>query len=216
MRALLLVALLLQGCGMEPPEWANERVTVGRGRPWRLPVPVVLDPSLSLEQRDYIKQAIEEWTRLAGVSFVGRTDEADFVRIKAVEEGACHSNVGMIGGAQEIAMAPGCRAKAARHELGHTLGLFHEQQRADRDEFVVVTTDFLEDQGNKGNFTKQPTYRPAAAYDYDSIMHYGSYDFGDGRRVIERIGGDPDIRPPGLITDLDADKVRAMYQSQQP
>ena len=56
------------------------------------------------------------------------------------------------------------------HEIGHTLGLWHEQQRSDRDDTITVLWDNLG--SYVGQFYKYRTenYVP---YDVGSVMHYG-------------------------------------------
>ena len=53
------------------------------------------------------------------------------------------------------------------HEIGHAMGLFHEHQRPDRNDFVRVT-------GTGVNFDRQTSHGVAAIgrYDLGSIMHY--------------------------------------------
>lgn len=63
------------------------------------------------------------------------------------------------------------------HELGHALGFFHEQARPDRDRFVKVLWQNVQ-QKEKYNFKKatpQMTVSFNKPYDYASIMHYGKY-----------------------------------------
>ena len=57
------------------------------------------------------------------------------------------------------------------HEVGHALGFFHEQSRSDRDSYVKVIKENVQD-GLMTNFKKEKTlnYVP---YDYASVMHYG-------------------------------------------
>ena len=49
--------------------------------------------------------------------------------------------VGRLGGRQEVSLikAKGCLRKFnVMHELMHTLGFWHEQQREDRDQYITV------------------------------------------------------------------------------
>ncbi|KHJ96382.1 astacin [Oesophagostomum dentatum] len=60
------------------------------------------------------------------------------------------------------------------HEIAHALGLFHHQQRYDRDEYVTFYPDNV-DRSNAFNFAEIPpdfldTY--GLPYDVGSVMHY--------------------------------------------
>ena len=51
----------------------------------------------------------------------------------------CYSNVGRVGGEQELSLAGPCLKKGtAIHELMHALGFWHEQSRPDRDFWVQI------------------------------------------------------------------------------
>jgi hypothetical protein len=65
------------------------------------------------------------------------------------------------------------------HEIGHAVGLVHEQQRRDRNSFVRILTKNIEED-RKGNFRMYPerSGMDVGSYDYDSIMHYGARAFG--------------------------------------
>ncbi|GIX94781.1 hypothetical protein CEXT_566011 [Caerostris extrusa] len=65
------------------------------------------------------------------------------------------------------------------HELMHVLGFIHEQNRPDRDQFVMINWDNIQE-GKKTNFRKISKMRVTTlnvGYDYDSLMHYSSYEF---------------------------------------
>jgi hypothetical protein len=60
------------------------------------------------------------------------------------------------------------------HELGHTIGFFHEQQRPDRGDYVEILWDNLL---NSRDIRRDYEIRTDALstgtkYDYKSIMHY--------------------------------------------
>jgi len=64
------------------------------------------------------------------------------------------------------------------HELGHAIGLHHEHQRLDRDDYVTVL-DICIEPGYEHNFEKRPGFM-VGPYDGTSIMHYGINVFALG------------------------------------
>jgi hypothetical protein len=62
------------------------------------------------------------------------------------------------------------------HELGHTLGFWHEQSRSDRDSYVQINTSNILD-GEEHNFDKHTEADHYGPYDFDSVMHYGACAF---------------------------------------
>lgn len=66
-----------------------------------------------------------------------------------------------------------CSTFSMVHELGHALGLWHEQSREDRDQHVTVHVSNIQP-GRAGNFSKHVgDGLDIGAYDFDSLMHYG-------------------------------------------
>ena len=61
----------------------------------------------------------------------------------------------------------------------HAAGFHHEQSRADRDEYVTIHKENIED-GKEYNFDKYTLSEIdhlGASYDTCSLMHYGSHFF---------------------------------------
>lgn len=70
------------------------------------------------------------------------------------------------------------------HEVGHSLGFFHEQSRSDRDNFVNIVykniASFRELNFEKYDDTEIENLEP---YDLSSDMHYGSLYFSANNKV---------------------------------
>jgi Astacin (Peptidase family M12A). len=87
----------------------------------------------------------------------------------------CRSYLGKVGGKQPIWLAGNCGPKEIAHEIMHALGFIHEQNRTDRDKYVLVNHDNIE-QGAEINFELFPvslmTVSGGQPFDFESIMMY--------------------------------------------
>ena len=166
---------------------------------------------------DVIEPAIEHWNETTNVQFVERSGENDYVEIVTATN-RCWSEVGRKGDRQEIRLdESGCtRIATVVHELGHTVGLKHEQQRTDRDTFVEILWGNIQTNPDRsGNFLLFGPGLPLGEYGYTSIMHYGRTAFGqidaNGNRMTTiRTLGDT-IAPASRLTDGDLAGVRRLY-----
>ncbi|VDM83317.1 unnamed protein product [Strongylus vulgaris] len=60
-------------------------------------------------------------------------------RVRVFKGTGCWSNIGMIGGVQDLSLGNGCDVVGiVAHEFSHTLGTFHTQMRSDRDDYVAI------------------------------------------------------------------------------
>ena len=137
------------------------------------------DPAMVGDENDTMRSqilaAMEEVEAVTAIRFVPRTNQSDYVRFK--NSGGCSATVGHEGGAQNINLAFACRNKwVIVHEMLHMLGLKHEQTRHDRNSFVEIQWDnILGDK--KHNFETDDLAYDYGPYDFDSLMHYGTFDF---------------------------------------
>lgn len=139
-------------------------------------VPFRFSAGINTTLRTRIQNAVQHWNSKTNITLRPRRPaDRNFVTFRI--GGNCSSDVGCRGGEQMITLTAGCSTAAAIHEIGHAVGLYHEQQREDRDRFVKTYWDNIIER-NRHNFRMKSKHGdPSGPYDYRSIMHYSSNAF---------------------------------------
>lgn len=164
--------------------------------------------------KERVQKAIAHWEAKTPIRFVERTDEnlaehRDYISFE--DRGGCFSAVGRQSGKQVISLGSGCTVGNAIHEIGHTLGLWHEQSREDRDQNVTVHMENVLD-GYGHNFDQHISDGDdTGQYDFGSIMHYPATAFSkNGKDTIVTKNGAPIGQRNGLSAG-DIAAIKSIY-----
>jgi hypothetical protein len=152
-------------------------------------VPFDYDSGITTPQRNYIVAAMSAWANsspgTATLSFIPRSNESAYIHFFSTSvtnlgfSGGSTDNVGYDGGVVTITISSDSSISNVfliAHEIGHALGLWHEQSRDDRDSYITILTANIQN-GFASQFVKKSPESTFGAYDYDSIMQYPACAF---------------------------------------
>merc|ERR1712012_205349 len=157
-------------------------------------------------------------TNFEGCLNVREASSSDSNYVEVLAGSGCWSYVGKQGGKQLLNLQPnGCMScRTIMHEFMHAIGLFHMQSRPDRDDYVQIHFDNIQD-GKEHNFNKcESCLTYDVPYDAKSFMHYKYYYFAkdSSKPTISSLSNDfttQELGASSVLTESDILLLRRMY-----
>ncbi|XP_078733683.1 uncharacterized protein LOC144948122 [Lampetra fluviatilis] len=190
----------------KPVEWPKHR-------DGNVYIPYNISIAFSFSDKRTIEQAFQEFRNKTCIRFTPRTQEENYINFQALD--GSWSFLGKKEGAQSLSLEPGKVTKGTvLHELMHALGFQHEHCRSDRDKYIKINEDNVEE-GEQRQFQLLDTADCELPYDYISITHYGRDAFsGDGiSPTIIPIPKTTTVGQRECLSPLDVVKIRKMYKT---
>ncbi|GJC89801.1 zinc metalloproteinase nas-5 [Colletotrichum liriopes] len=154
-------------------------------------IPYILE-KLPHDLSESVRDAMRQWEQNTCIRFVPRKNQVAWVNFKKYDEGCYAQMLGSPSSGEvqvnidypnawekllSLGTYKAClEAGTPGHELGHVIGLTHEHQRPDRDQYIRVLMDRI-DQGNLDQFTIHRSADTSVPFDYNSIMLYDTKAF---------------------------------------
>ncbi|XP_043921774.1 meprin A subunit beta-like [Protopterus annectens] len=172
--------------------------------------------SFSINAKAVIMSAFEQYRLKTCIDFKPWEGEKNYISV--IKENGCWSYVGNNqDGRQELSIGDRCdHIAVVEHEFLHALGFWHEQSRADRDDYVTIMWDRIEP-GREHNFLKYDDIETDSLnvpYDYTSLMHYEKYSFQKGSEptIVTNILEFTDVIGQRFdFSDYDLQKLNRLY-----
>jgi hypothetical protein len=150
------------------------------------------------------------------IQFVPRKAQADYINFNLTgpPNSGCYSFIGDIhqAGGQDISGSVNCPTPSLLHEMGHGVGLYHEQSRMDRDSYVTFYLDNVY-YGQESQYD-QPTENAQniGSYDFASIMMYYPYAFSrNGKLTMESKPAGIEFGNGASYSAGDIDTIKRLY-----
>ncbi|XP_044026245.1 low choriolytic enzyme-like [Siniperca chuatsi] len=179
----------------------------------KVEIPFIISQTYEDTERNEILNAMKDFKLKTCIRFIPLETQKVYLSIEP--RYGCVSLLGRTGGKQLLSLQKyGCiQHGIIQHELLHVLGFYHEHNRSDRDQYVKIKWENINEYF-VNNFEKYDTNNLNTTYDYSSVMQYGRTAFGNnGLETIIPIP-DPSV-PIGQregMSDIDILRINRLYK----
>uniref|UniRef100_A0A671Y1X6 Meprin A subunit n=1 Tax=Sparus aurata TaxID=8175 RepID=A0A671Y1X6_SPAAU len=183
---------------------------------WPKTIPYYMEDDLEINAKGVILKAFEQYRLKTCIDFKPWSGEENYISI--FKGSGCFSSVGNRKvGKQRLSIGTNCdRIATIEHEFLHALGFWHEQSRADRDDYVEIMWDRISE-GKEHNFNTYDDTTSSSLgvpYDYGSMMHYSKNAFRNGTEptIVTKIPAFSDVIGQRMeFSDSDLLKLHRLY-----
>ncbi|KAJ6646167.1 Zinc metalloproteinase nas-7 [Pseudolycoriella hygida] len=183
-------------------------------------IPYEINGTYNEDEMGWLMKGINSYNERTCIRIIPKTEEHENWIVIGNDKPGCFAYLGFRNqGPQVVNLGHGCLWNEATpvHELLHACGIDHEHNRADRDEYVkILWENIQEDQ--KHNFKKvDPNLYSdyGIEYNYDSVMHYWDTAFSKDPSLKSFETLKPYDGPFGDAigwADSDIEKLHRMYE----
>ncbi|XP_029318575.1 low choriolytic enzyme-like [Cottoperca gobio] len=179
----------------------------------KVEIPFIIKSSYTNNERSTILRAMRDIESKTCIRYIPYTSQRGYLTIEP--RFGCATIFGYVGSKQVLSlMKNGCVVHGiVQHELLHVLGFHHEHNRSDRDQYIRINWENIQDHAIS-NFQKRDTNNLDTRYDYSSVTHYGRTSFG--KQSAETITPIPDsstvIGQRKGLSKTDIVKINRLYK----
>lgn len=160
-----------------------------------------------------IISAMNMISNVAEITFIKRTNQPNYINFVPSSESdkTNSSQIGLQGGKQNITIYNRDHSGIIAHEIMHSLGMYHEMSRSDRDDYITINWNNILS-SKKHNYLQYTSFE-IGSFDYNSIMMYSSIDFAIDKNVYSFTlkDGSAFYAQRSYLSDNDAKSLRFIY-----